>query len=294
MTAKPAVGPDDFVLAAEGVSMGPIAVRLARKPGEIEAAQRLRYDIFYTEYGAKPLADMSEKGIDYDEYDQYADHLIVIDRRIDTVPERVVGTYRLIRNEHAAKVGRFYTQGEFNIDPVLALNMNMVEVGRSCVHPDYRTRSVLQLLWQGIAEYVSWHDISVLFGCASFHGTDVASHAEMLSYLYHHHRAPEEFQPMALPERRVDMNLIPKEALNPKEALHNLPPLIKGYLRIGGVVGDGAVIDTQFNTIDVCVMVKMKMVAERYRRHYQRKVTSGFPSDGDPSVGEVTATSEII
>jgi len=265
---------DDFILAAEGVSMGPIAVRLARKAGEIEACQRLRYDVFYKEYGAKPVGDMEKTGLDRDEYDAHADHLIVIDRRIDTIPDRIVGTYRLIRNETAQKVGRFYTAGEFDISPLEQLNLNMVEVGRSCVHPDYRTRSVLQLLWQGIAEYVTWHDIGVLFGCASFHGTDIPSHANMLSYLHHFHRASDEFCPRALPDQYVDMNMIPKDKLNPKEALHDLPPLIKGYLRLGGVIGDGAVIDEQFNTIDVCVMVKMKMVADRYRRHYERKVAN--------------------
>lgn len=274
---------DDFILAAEGVSMGPIAVRLARKPGEIEACQRLRYDVFYREYGAKPVGDMEKRGLDHDEYDAHADHLIVIDRRIDTVPERVVGTYRLIRNAAAQKVGRFYTAGEFDIRPLERLGMNLVEVGRSCVHPDYRTRSVLQLLWQGIAEYVTWHDISVLFGCASFHGTDISAHAKHLSYLHHYHQAPEGFCPKALPGQYVDMDLIAKDQLNPKEALHDLPPLIKGYLRLGGFIGDGAVIDEQFNTIDVCVIVKMKLVAERYRRHYERKVAN---FDADAQVAE--------
>lgn len=283
MTQPAVIQTDDFILAAEGVSMGPIAVRLARKPGEVEACQRLRYDVFYKEYGARPVGDMAARGLDYDRYDDYADHLIVIDRRIDTIPERVVGTYRLIRNEAAAKVGQFYTASEFDIKPLVGLGMNMVEVGRSCVHPDYRTRSVLQLLWQGIAEYVTWHDIGILFGCASFHGTDVPSHANMLSYLHHFHRAPDNFCPKALPDQYVDMNLIAKETLNPKEALHDLPPLIKGYLRIGGVIGDGAVIDEQFNTIDVCVIVKMKMVADRYRRHYERKVAN-FDGAVNPAV----------
>lgn len=283
MTQPAVIQTDDFILAAEGVSMGPIAVRLARKPGEIEACQRLRYDIFYKEYGAKPVGEMEKLGRDYDQYDEHADHLIVIDRRIDTIPERVVGTYRLIRNEAAAKVGQFYTASEFDIAPLIGQGQNMVEVGRSCVHPDYRTRSVLQLLWQGIAEYVTWHDIGILFGCASFHGTDVPAHANMLSYLHHFHRAPENFCPKALPSQFVDMNMMAKEAINPKEALHDLPPLIKGYLRIGGVIGDGAVIDEQFNTIDVCVIVKMKMVADRYRRHYERKVAN-FDGAVNPSV----------
>lgn len=278
MNEKTSLEADDFILAAEGVSMGPIAVRLARKPGEIEAAQRLRYDVFYREYGATPMGDMEAQGLDYDAYDEHADHLIVIDRRIDTVPERIVGTYRLIRDEAARKVGRFYTSSEFDISALEALKLNMVEVGRSCVHPEYRTRSVLQLLWQGIAEYIVWHNIDVLFGCASFHGLDPQEHADTLSYLHHYHKASDTYCPRALPGQFVDMNMIAKDALNPKEVLLKLPPLIKGYLRIGGFIGEGAVKDPQFNTIDVCVMVKTKLVSDRYRKHYERKV-SGFDKE---------------
>jgi putative hemolysin len=135
---------------------------------------------------------------------------------------------------------------------------------------------VLQLLWQGIAEYIVWHDIDLLFGCASFHGLDPQAHAKTLSYLHHHHKAPEGFCPRALADQFVDMNLIPKDQLNPKEALLDLPPLIKGYLRLGGFIGEGAVKDPQFNTIDVCVVVKTKMVSDRYRKHYERKVNGSF------------------
>ena len=258
--------------------MGPLAVRLARKEGEIEAAERLRYEIFYKEYGAKPIGDIEKTGRDHDEFDDVTDHLIVIDRRIDTVPERIVGTYRLLRSEMAEKFGRFYTDSEFNTDKMKASGLNLAELGRSCVAADYRTRSVLQLLWQGIAEYVTHYNIGVLFGCASFHGTDVNEHAEMLSYLYHYHRAPEDFRPRAISENAVDMNIIPKDKLDAKHALLKLPPLIKGYLRLGAYVGDGAFIDHQFNTIDICVVVKTGLVAKHYSKHYQRKV-EGFPNN---------------
>ncbi|MCB1538674.1 MAG: GNAT family N-acetyltransferase [Alphaproteobacteria bacterium] len=281
--------PDEFSLAGAGVSMGPIAVRLARTAAEIEAAQKLRYNVFYREYGAKPVGDMEARGLDYDDFDPHADHLIVIDRRIETLPERVIGTYRLLRDNVAVKLGRFYSGGEYDIAPLTGSGAKMVEVGRSCVHPDHRTRNVLQLLWQGIAEYIHWHDIGVLFGVASFHGTDVAAHAAMLSYLHHYHRAPDDFCPRALPDQYVDMNLVQKSAINPREALHDLPPLIKGYLRLGGMVGDGAVIDRQFNTIDVCVIVRTQLVSDRYRRHYQRKV-EGFGG----GVENIGAHSEII
>lgn len=293
MTKPALLQPAEFILAAEGVSMGPIAVRLARKPGEIEAAERLRYDIFYREYGAKPLGDMEKTGRDHDDFDDVTDHLIVIDRRIDTVPERIVGTYRLLRSDVAKTFGKFYTQSEFDITPLNNTGLMLGELGRSCVHPDYRTRSVLQLLWQGIAEYVNHYNIGILFGCASFHGTDVATHAHLLSYLYHNHRAPDEICPRAIGENAVDMNIIPKDQLDAKGALMKLPPLIKGYLRLGGLVGDGAFIDHQFNTVDICVVVKTGMVAERYRKHYERKV-EGFLNNFPASDEDVNPSSEII
>jgi putative hemolysin len=270
--------PEGFPLEAEGVSMGPLAVRLARKDGEIEAAERLRYDIFYREYGAKPVGEIEKTQRDHDEFDDVADHLIVIDRRIDNIPERIVGTYRLIRSDMAKQIGRFYTSSEFDITKLIQSGLNLGELGRSCVAAEYRTRSVLQLLWQGIAEYVTHHNIGILFGCASFHGTNVDEHAEMLSYLYHYHRAEDALCPKAIGENAVDMNIIPKDQLDAKNALMKLPPLIKGYLRLGGHVGDGAFIDHQFNTIDICVVVKTGLVAKRYSKHYQRKV-EGFPNN---------------
>ncbi len=169
-----------------------------------------------------------------------------------------------------------------------------MEVGRSCVHADYRSRNVLQLLWQGIAEYITYYDIGALFGCASFHGTDVHAHAATMAYLHHYHRAPDEFCPRALGGQYVSMDLIPKDQLNPKEALLKLPPLIKGYLRLGGFVGDGAVIDPQFNTVDVCVIVKTGMVSNRYKKHYERKVGASFDAVEEVADENVDATSEII
>lgn len=282
-----AVQTDGFILAGDGVSMGPIAVRLTRNAAEVQAAQKLRFDIFYREYGAMPVGDMEAKGLDYDEFDAVADHLVVVDRK-DGI-ERIVGTYRLMRNEAAQKAGRFYSAAEFDISPLEKSGLNLVEVGRSCVHADFRTRSVLQLLWQGIAEYVDWFNIKVLFGCASFHDTNIQTHTDMLSYLHHYHHAPDGFCPKALPDQYIDMNLIPKESLDPKAALLKLPPLIKGYLRLGGFVGDGAIIDRQFNTIDVCIVVKTGLVSQRYRKHYERKVDTNFEVEG-----AVDASSEIM
>ncbi len=251
-----------------------VTVRLAATPAEIEAAQALRYHVFYEEHTAQPTAEMARLKRDFDDYDPHADHLIVVDERTDT--PKIVGTYRLLNRAVAEKYGRFYTSGEYNIDAILKSTDNVLELGRSCVLPAYRTRPVLQMLWQGIADYVLEHKIEMLFGCASFHGTDPEKLARPLSYLYHYHLAPPELRPVALPERYVPMNMIARENLNPREILGELPPLIKGYLRIGSLIGDGAVVDPQFGTTDVCIMLHTQIVANHYKKHYERKGNKSF------------------
>lgn len=265
-----------FILAQDGIAMGPIRVRLARNEDEIRLTQKLRYDIFYREFGAKPIGDVAEKELDYDHFDQYADHLVVIDERIAAPDQSIIGTYRLMREDAAKRAGRFYTTDEFDISKLTDNHKGLLEMGRSCVHADYRTRPVLQLLWQGIAEYVTYHDVKFLFGCASFHGTNPQEFALGLSYLYHNHLAPEDFRPKALDNEYVDMNMMSNDKIDPKEALKALPALVKGYLRIGGFVGDGAYVDRQFNTVDVCVVLKTSLATESYLKHYERKTGGQF------------------
>lgn len=263
-------------LEEEGLSSGSIIVRLARSRGEIEEAQRLRYNVFYEECGARPTDDMAQKRMEISELDFVADHLIVLDTARPS-GERVVGNYRLLRDDAASRYGKFYSQDEFNIDRLLATNTRLLELGRSCVHADYRTRPVLELLWQGIAEYVMYHDVRYLFGCPSFMGTnDVHSLANELSYLHHYHLAPEEVRARTLDHLYVSMDLMPKEQVDTKAALHKLPALIKSYLRIGVMVGDGAFVDTQFNSVDVFVTFDLERLTEKYRRHYERAVQGEF------------------
>jgi putative hemolysin len=193
----------------------------------------------------------------------------------------VVATYRLIRAEAAARVGGFYSSAEYDITPILARPGNVLEVGRSCVHAAYRHRQVMQLLWLGIAAYVAQHDIAVLFGCASLPGTDPDALGEELTYLLHYHLAPPELRARALAGRYVDMARTDPGRLDRRRSLAALPPLIKGYLRLGGFVGDGAVIDAQFNTTDVAVVVKTELVTQRYQRHYERALAGGDAGDID-------------
>jgi putative hemolysin len=250
---------------------GPLQVRLAQSTADIDAAQELRYRIFYEIMGALPLPGMEQRRRDSDRYDQICDHLLVFDHSRGSGAEAVVGTYRLIRREAAARLGAFYSAAEYDISPLLAYPGEILELGRSCVDAGYRARPVMQLLWGGIAAYVSHHDIALMFGCASLPGTDPDALAAPLSYLYYHHLAPPALRARALPERFVDMRRLAPAALDPARMLAALPPLIKGYLRLGGFVGDGAVIDRQFNTTDVCIVVKTDLVAEKYSRHYERQ-----------------------
>jgi len=257
--------------AFEEVRAGRLGVRLARSAGELDAALALRWRVFYAEMGAQPDAETARTQRDRDDFDAVADHLLVLDHNKGEGPEAVVGTYRLIRRPAAAKLGRFYSEGEYDVSRLLAFPGNVLELGRSCVDAEYRTRGTLQLLWRGIAAYVFRHDVQLMFGCASFHGTDLEELADPLTYLATTHLAPEAIRPRALPGRYVEMRRKDPAAVDTKAALAALPPLIKGYLRLGGFVGDGAVVDTQFNCTDVAVVVKSDLVTDRYYRHYERQ-----------------------
>jgi len=266
----------EFVLEDEGISFGDILVRLARNENEIHQAQSLRYHIFYEEFNATPSDEIRQIGRDVDYFDDHTDHLVVIDKSIMDSEKAVVGTYRLLREDQAEKAGRFYTSDEFDISKLIENYSGLLEMGRSCVLEKYRTKAVLQLLWQGIAEYVAHYNVEFLFGCASFPGTNPETHAEELSFLYHNHMAPEGFRPRALPELYTKMDWLGAEDINARKVLKNLPPLIKGYLRIGGFVGDGAFVDHSFDTTDVCVVLSTSMMTQSYQKHYERKTGADF------------------
>jgi putative hemolysin len=258
----------------EGATAAWLEVRLATGKAEIEAAQRLRYRVFYDEMGAQPTAAMAAEGRDFDEFDDYCDHLLVINNRSDS-EFGVVGTYRLHRRE-TPKFKGFYSSSEYDISKIDSFGGRVLELGRSCVDADWRTKMTMQLLWRGIAGYVFAHKIDLMFGCASLPGTDPQALALPLSYLYQHHLAPAAIRPRALGERYTNMNLLPAESIDVRGALVSLPPLIKGYLRLGGFVGDGAVIDPQFNTTDVCVIVQTDLITDKYFRHYDRTAQRNF------------------
>ena len=253
------------------VVAGDFEVRLAESRAEIDTAQALRYRVFYEEMKAKPTPEMAARQRDFDAFDEVCDHLLVLDRRRGGEgPESIVGTYRLIRRSAAARMGRFYSSAEYDIQKMIDYPGEVLELGRSCIAKDARNTATMQMLWRGIALYAYHYDIQVMFGCASFPGTDPAQHAQAMSYLYHHHLAPTEVRARALESRYVKMDMLERDSYDARKAMARVPPLIKGYLRLGGFVGDGAVIDPEFNTTDVFIIVKTELVTEKYIRHYER------------------------
>lgn len=251
---------------------GNLGVRLTADAAEVDAVQALRYRVFYREMGASADADAARTERDRDVFDDVADHLIVVDHAIGPGPEGVVATYRLVQREAAAKVGHFYSADEYDIGKLEHFPGRVLELGRSCVDAGYRNRAAMQLLWRGIAAYVFHYQIDLMFGCASLAGTDPDALALEMSYLYYNHLAPPALRPRALPHRYIEMRRLEPTAVDPRRAVGLLPPLIKGYLRLGGFIGDGAVVDAQFNTTDVAIIVKTDLVTDKYYRHYERQL----------------------
>ncbi len=256
---------------AERFSRGGLSIRLARCDAEIAASQRLRYKVFYQEMGARADGEAKLAEIDRDRFDPICDHLLVIKsgpspEGIELEDGELVGTYRLLRQDVAEENGGFYTESEFDIAPLIARNRGarFLELGRSCVLKQHRDKPVVELLWQGIWNFVRANRLDVMFGCASLEGTDVAAHADALSYLAHYAAPQPRWHASAVSSRHVDMKLKPKDAIDQKRALHSLPPLIKGYLRLGCSIGEGAIIDHQFNTIDVLIILPVSQINPRY------------------------------
>ena len=254
--------------------VGQLDVRLAVTEGEIATAQALRYQIFYNEMGAQPTPAMARLRRDIDDYDAICDHLLVVDHGLANglgARSRVVGTYRLLRQDVAAAHRGFYSAGEYDLSPLIAHSANnaqLLELGRSCVAPAWRNNTTISLLWRGIASYLQAHNIGYMFGCASLHGADPVLHTAELSYLYHHHLAPPELRACALPGNHVAMDRLPAALIDTRAAARALPPLLKGYLRVGAMVGDGGFVDRQFNTVDVFVIMPVDRITSRYAARF--------------------------
>ncbi|RJL02390.1 GNAT family N-acetyltransferase [Paracoccus aestuarii] len=247
-------------------------IRLATAPQDLLAAQRLRYRVFVEELGGTgPLVDHDAR-LERDEFDPVVDHLCLIDTRRDAdALDHVVGVYRLLRGDVAAGFGRFYCDGEYDLAPLRDSGRPLLELGRSCVDPDHRGGAAMFLMWNALADYVLDHGIQILFGVASFHGTDPHMLAPSLSWLHHHHLAPPALRPRAWPEGFQPMDLIAPDRLDRREAMVAMPALIKAYLRLGGMVGEGAFIDRAFNTTDVFLMMDTAVMSAKHKQFYESR-----------------------
>ncbi len=251
-------------------------LRLARSAAEVVAAQRLRYRVFIEELGGDgPMVDHANRR-EADAFDPFCDHLLLMDRRRDVAaPDFVLGVYRLLPGHRVGR-GRgqtphYYSEGEFDVTPLIATGRKVLELGRSCVHPEHRGGAVMHRLWAGLAEYVVAQDIDILFGVASFHGTDLDELSGPLSYLQHFHLAPAGLRPKAISAPDESMALIPADRIERVRVMQSMPPLIKAYLRLGGFVGEGVFVDRAFNTTDVCLVMDTAMLSGRQRNLYLRQ-----------------------
>jgi L-ornithine Nalpha-acyltransferase len=254
--------------------VGAFEIRLASGAKDLRQTQRLRYRVFYEEGGAIATAEASRRRLDLCPFDAISDHLVVVDTealsKTGRRKPRIVGTYRLLRRDAAERHNGFYSQGEFDLAPLLARHpqTRFVELGRSCVDAQYRSRRVVELLWRGLWLYVTRHRIDALIGCASLPGTDVAALRLPLSFLFAHCAAEPAWQVEAWPRCRAELEPLPAAGIDARRALMALPPLIKGYLRTGARFATSAVVDRQFGTTDVFTIMPVGDIEERYLAHY--------------------------
>ena len=244
-----------------------LSVRLATSEADLRAAQRLRYDVFVDELGGDgPLVD-HEARLERDRFDPFYDHLLLVD---EARSGAVVGVYRLMREDQAARAGQFYSEDEYDLAALRESGRRLLELGRSCLAPAYRGGPGMFHLWQGLASYVAEHGIDMLFGVASFHGTDIARLSAPLSLLHHRHLAPERLRVRARAEHFQPMDLVPEAQIDRRAAMLQVPALIKAYLRLGGFVGEGAFVDRAFNTTDICLVMDTERLSATQRAIYAK------------------------
>ena len=245
-----------------------LAVHMASGAEDVLAAQRLRYRVFVTELGGGgPMVDHDE-GLERDRFDAFADHLLLEDPT-RSEGDRVVGVYRLMTEDMASKAGQFYCEGEYDLQLLRQSGRKLLELGRSCLHPDYRGGTGMMQMWSALAAYAEARGIDVLFGVASFHGTDIAALDPQLSLLRHRHLAPPALRVTARGTGAVPLGTLPESKIDRIAAVSAMPALIKGYLRLGGTVGDGAFVDHAFNTTDICLILEKSAIRSLQKTIYR-------------------------
>ena len=239
--------------------MGKLQIKITRDEDEIQEAQRLRFEVFNLEM-KKGLKTSLQRGLDVDEYDPFCEHLIVRDSQ----SKQVVGTYRLLLGSEARKQLGFYSEREFDLKKIRNLPGELLELGRSCAHKDYRDKALIPAMWEAIADYVKRHRVRYLFGCASLYTTDSREVSECFSLLKQKYYAPEKFRVRPVPEklfRDLDENV---EIGDPGNLFLRLPSLIKGYLRIGALLCGPPALDNEFGTTDLFLLLDMKRMSSEY------------------------------
>lgn len=247
-----------------------LQVRLARSPAEVRAAQRLRHEVFHLERGAGGVAD----ALDRDRFDDGMQHIVVLDADRSAAEGEVVGTYRLKVHASVDSAMRGYAAHEFDLSALAPVRGPLLELGRSCVLAPYRTRGVINLLWREIGRVVAAHRIELMFGCASIPVTDPAVAYRQLTYLHRDHLAPDGLRPRAHGAGAV---AVPPAAEGDEPP--DLEPLIKGYMRLGAYIGDGAYVDRDFNCVDVCIVMPTDRLTARSVRRYR---PVGSHGDAEP------------
>ena len=238
-------------------------VRIAQTEAEVKAAQTLRYQVFVEELGANgPLVDHHSR-LEIDSFDAHADQLILLDltRKTD---DQVVGVYRLLDQAGAQAAGQFYSENEYDLSSLKSSGRTLLELGRSCLHSEYRGGPAMLHLWQALAKEVDVRGAEILFGVASFHGVALKQLAPSLSLLARDYLAPPHLRVRA--RHYQPMNIM--DDIDRVSAMKQIPSLIKAYLRLGGFVGDGAFLDHAFNTTDVCLILDTSSMNPRQRAIY--------------------------
>jgi len=243
------------------------SVKLAESEAELRAAQRLRYAVFVEELGGDGALVDHDARLEKDRFDPFFDHLILTDAARGGA---VVGVYRVLRDDQAARAGQFYSEDEYDLGVLKTSGRRLMELGRSCLAPAYRGGAGMFHLWSGLARYIIENEIEILFGVASFHGTDLKALAQPLSLLHHRHLAPPELRVRSRAPHYQPMDLLPEGRIDRRAGMLQVPALIKAYLRLGGYVGDGAFVDHAFNTTDICLVMDTERLSQTQKNIYSK------------------------
>ena len=251
---------------------GRYEVRFALNAFELKLAQKLRYRVFVEEFAAKSFSE-NENQLEFDDYDPFCKHLLLIDTKSpahESSNPKVVGVTRIMTEEQARNGIGFYSEGEYDLLPILNSKRKLMELGRSCIESAYRSSFALYFLWKELGDYVRNEKVEILFGVASFRGTELTDIEMALSYLYYSYLAPLKLRPRALVTGYQTMERVEKKLVNREKALNQMPALLKSYLRLGAVIGDGAFIDHRFNTIDVMLIIDTLTMLSPYKEYNGR------------------------